>query len=195
MNNPVPLLTPKPDHVPAELVVDYDYIRPDGLEEVGVYKAVKRLHDGPDIIWSPRHGGHWMVTRAEDVKFVQLNYEIFSHEEFMIPRTLMPLKPLPLAVDPPNHARYRAVINPGFMPGKVAKMRDDARELTIELVEKLLPQGHCELLGDFARVMPVTMFLRIVDLPLDRREEFVEWGIALMSSYDPAERLAAQIRV
>lgn len=195
MNSPVPLLTPKPDHVPAELVVDYDYIRPDGLEEVGVYKAVKRLHDGPDIIWSPRHGGHWMVTRAEDVKFVQLNYEIFSHEEFMIPRTLMPLKPLPLAVDPPNHARYRAVINPGFMPGKVAKMRDDARELTIELVEKLLPQGHCELLGDFARVMPVTMFLRIVDLPLDRREEFVEWGIALMSSYDPAERLAAQIRV
>ncbi|MEZ5708321.1 MAG: cytochrome P450 [Blastomonas sp.] len=195
MSQPIPELTPRPDHVPEELVVDYDYIRPEGMEEVGVYSAVKRLHDGPDIIWSPRHGGHWMVTRAEDVRFVQENYEIFSHEEFMIPRTLMPLKPLPLAVDPPNHARYRAVINPGFLPSKVAKMRDDARELTIELTEKMRPKGHCEFLGEFARVMPVTMFLRIVDLPIDRREEFVEWGIAIMSSYDPDVRLAAQLRV
>src|SRR3546814_18652738 len=93
------------------------------------------------------------------------------------------------------HARYRAVINPVFMPGKVAKMRDDARDLTIELIEKMKPNGGCEFLGEFARVMPVTMFLRIVDLPLDRREEFVEWGIAIMSSYDPADRMAAQMRV
>src|SRR3546814_16853978 len=70
------------------------------------------------------------------------------------------------------HARYRGVINPGFMPGKVAKMRDDARDLTIELIEKMKPNGGCEFLGEFARVMPVTMFLRIGDLPLDRREEF-----------------------
>src|SRR3546814_15727946 len=75
MNSPIPLLTPKPGHVPDELVVDYDYVRPAGMEEVGVYNAVKRLHDGPDIIWSPRHGGHWMVTRAEDIRFVQENYE------------------------------------------------------------------------------------------------------------------------
>src|SRR3546814_11648343 len=107
MNSPIPLLTPKPGHVPDELVVDYDYVRPAGMEEVGVYNAVKRLHDGPDIIWSPRHGGHWMVTRAEDIRFVQENYEIFSHEEFMIPRTLMPLNPLPLAVDPPRSEERR----------------------------------------------------------------------------------------
>src|SRR3546814_11475549 len=74
----------------------------------------------------------------------------------MIPRTLMPLKPLPLAVDPPTHARYRAVINPGFMPGKVAKMRDDASDLTIELTEKRKPNGGCAFLREFARVMPVT---------------------------------------
>src|SRR3546814_5061700 len=63
------------------------------------------------------------------------------------------------------------------------------------LIEKMKPNGGCEFLGEFARVMPVTMFLRIVDLPLDRREEFVEWGIAIMSSYDPADRMAAQMRV
>jgi len=190
-----PIMTPRPAHVPDDLVVDYDYINPAGMAELGVYGAVKRLHAGPDIIWTPRHGGHWMVTRAEDVKFVQENYEIFSHEEFMIPRTLMPFKPLPLAVDPPNHARYRAVINPGFFPKNVAKMREEARLLTIELLDSMRPRGGCEFLSAFARVMPVSMFLRIVDLPIARREEFVEWGIAIMSAYDPKERMAAMLRV
>ena len=195
MTGTVPLLTPKPDHVPEDRVVDFDYIRPAGMEQVGVYRAMKRLHDGPDIVWTPRHGGHWLVTRAEDVRFVQENYEIFSHEEFMIPRALMPLKPIPLAVDPPNHAKYRAVINPGFSPKRVEGMREQARALTIELIDRMKPNGGCEFLREFARVMPVTMFLKIVDLPLDRREEFVEWGIAIMSAYDPDTRMAAQVRV
>jgi cytochrome P450 len=188
-------LSPKPDHVPDDLVVDHDYVNLAGMAELGVYAASKRLHDGPDIFWTPRHGGHWMVTRAEDVKFVQENYAIFSHEEFMIPRVLMPFKPIPLAVDPPNHARYRAVMNPAFKPSAVARMREDARALTCELTEQLRPRGACEFVNDFARIMPVAMFLRIVDLPLDRREEFVAWGVAIMSSYDPDERRNAQIRV
>lgn len=195
MNAPIAALAPKPEHVPADRVVDFDYVHPAGMEELGVYRAVKRLHDGPDIVWSPRYGGHWLVTRAEDVRFVQNNYEIFSHEEFMIPRQLMPFKPIPLAVDPPNHARYRAVMNPAFTPKAVARMREDARALTIELTEKMLPNGHCEFLSEFARVMPVTMFLKIVDLPLDRREEFVEWGLAIMSSYSVEARTQAMIRV
>ncbi len=188
-------LTAKPSHVPDELVTDFDYVNPTGLAELGVYRAMKRLHDGPDIIWSPRYGGHWLVTRAEDVRFVQNNYEIFSHEEFMIPRQLMAYKPVPLAVDPPNHARYRAVLNPAFVPSAIARMREDARAMTIELTENLRPAGHCEFMSAFARIMPVTMFLRMVDLPIERRDEFVEWGIAIMSSYSVDERKAAMFRV
>ena len=188
-------LAVKPDHVPDGLVVDWDYIRPKGLDELGVYRAAETLHGGPDIIWTPRNGGHWLVTRAEDVKYVQNNYEVFSHEEFMIPRGLQKYKPIPLAVDPPNHAKYRMWLNPSFAPKRVMKMREDAIALTIELVEKIRPNGGCEFLSEFARIMPVTMFLKIVDLPLDRREEFVAWGIAIMSSYDPAERTAAMVTV
>jgi cytochrome P450 len=188
-------LAEKPAHVPAELVVDFDYVHPAGLEELGVYGAMKRLHAGPDIVWTPRHGGHWLVTRGEDIRFVQENYQIFSHEIFMIPRELQVYKPVPLAVDPPNHTKYRAVINPGFTPKRVAAMREDARALTIELTEKMLPNGSCEFLSEFARIMPVTMFLKIVDLPLDRREQFVEWGLAIMGAYDVGSRIGAMDRV
>lgn len=173
----MPLLTPKPDHVPDDRVVDFDYVNPTGLEEIGVYAAMRRLHDGPDIIWTPRYGGHWVVTRAEDIKFVQEHFEIFSHEEFIIPRAFLPMKLLPLTVDPPMHARYRAVVNPSFIPSKVSAMREQARELTIDLIEAIKAKGGCEFVNEFARVMPVTMFLRMVDLPLDRREEFIQWGV------------------
>jgi cytochrome P450 len=113
----------------------------------------------------------------------------------MIPRLLNPFKVVPLSVDPPNHARYRAVLNPAFTPSKIAKMRGDAKVLTIELIEQIRPKGRCEFVNEFARIMPVAMFLRIVDLPLDRREEFVAWGLAIMSSYDRDERMKANMRV
>jgi cytochrome P450 len=188
MASSMPLLTAKPDYVPADRVVDFDYVNPAGMAEVGVYAAMKRLHDGPDIVWTPRYGGHWVVTRAEDIKFVQENHEIFSHEVFLIPKAYLPMRLLPLTADPPEHARYRAVVNPGFTPNKIMVMREKARELTIELAEKMKPAGGCEFVNEFARVMPVTMFLGMVDLPLDRREEFLRWGNEFMTSTSGAHR-------
>jgi cytochrome P450 len=43
--------------------------------------------------------------------------------------------------------------------------------------------------------MPVVMFLGIVDLPLDQREQFVEWGVTFMTSTDSREKLGAQEKV
>lgn len=185
-----------PDHVPSELVVDFDYLHPAGMADGGdVYAAWKVLHEGPDIVWTPRNGGHWIVTRGEDIKFVQENFEVFSHEEFTIPRGSSPVKMPPLTVDPPLHARYRAVLNPSFTPTRVAEMRDKARALTRELAERLRPLGKCEFVNDFARVMPVTMFLGIVDLPLERRAEFVEWGLTYVTSTDSERKLDALAKV
>ncbi len=187
---------PKPDHVPQDLVVDFDYLHPAEMDKgKDVYEAWKTLHNGPDIVWTPRNGGHWLVTRLEDAKFIQENFQIFSHEEFTIPRGSSPVKMPPLTVDPPLHARYRAILNPFFTPSAVRTMRETADALTTELIEWLKPRGGCEFVNDFARVMPVTMFLGIVDLPLDRREEFVEWGVTFMTSTDPETKLGAQNKV
>lgn len=186
---------PVPPHVPPERVVDFDYLHPPGVEEGDVYTAWQRLQQGPDVVWTPHNGGHWIVTRGEDVKFVQENYDIFSHEIFSIPRGSSPVRMPPLTVDPPLHARYRAILNPFFTPNRVRLMKEKAEALTRELVEGIKPKGRCEFVNEFARVMPVTMFLGIVDLPLDRREQFVEWGVTFMTSADSREKLGAQEKV
>ncbi|RTL21012.1 MAG: cytochrome P450 [Sphingomonadaceae bacterium] len=187
---------PKPAHVPDELVVDYDYLHPAGIGNGDdVYTALSRLQSGPDIVWTPRNGGHWIVTRAEDIKFIQETYQVFSHETFTIPRGATPVIMPPLTVDPPNHARYRALINPSFTPSRVREMRDKAEVLTREIIETLKPRGACEFVNDFGRVMPVTMFLGIVDLPVAEREKFVEWGLTWMTSTDSEKKLTALANV
>ncbi|GAC1572106.1 MAG: hypothetical protein NVS3B5_00760 [Sphingomicrobium sp.] len=181
---------PVPDHVPSELVVDFDYLHPPGMADgENVYTAWKRLHEGPDIVWTSRNGGHWLLTRGEDIKFVQENYETFSHEVFTIPRGSSPIHMPPLTVDPPLHARYRATLNPFFTPTRVKSMREKTEDLTRDLIGKIKPLGRCEFVNDFARVMPVIMFLGIVDLPLDQREQFVDWAVTFITSPDSRVKL------
>ena len=57
-----------PAHVPAALVRDFDYMRADPA--LDVYDWWRQLHDGPEIFFTPRHGGHWVVTRYEDIAHV-----------------------------------------------------------------------------------------------------------------------------
>src|ERR1700728_602738 len=127
--------TPLPAHVNPQLVVDFDYFNPPGLAEEGVYEAWHRLHRGPDIFWTPRHGGHWVVTRAEDIKWVQETYVIFSHEVFFIPREAVKVVLPPATIDPPNHARYRSVINPMFTPGRVRDLASLARDISEKTID------------------------------------------------------------
>ena len=95
----------------------------------------------------------------------------------------------------PLHARYRAILNPFFTPTRVRAMREKAEGLSRELIARIKPKGRCEFVNEFARVMPVVMFLGIVDLPLDQREQFVEWGVTFMTSTDSREKLGAQAKV
>lgn len=170
-----------PDNVPPTHIVDFDYLHPD-LGDGDIYAAFGRLHAGPDILWTPRNGGHWILTRAEDVRWAQESHALFSTTEMFIPRGLVSVSMPPQTVDPPLHSRFRAILNPFFTPSRVAGMADRARQLSIELIEGLRPQGGCDFVREFAQVMPIEMFLTIVDLPLSRREQFVEWGVGFVSA-------------
>jgi cytochrome P450 len=102
-----------------------------------------------------------------------------------VPRGTSPYLP-PITLDPPDTSRYRAVLNPSFTKRKVAEVYEQrTRALTVELIEGMKPHGRCEFVREFARVMPVSVFLSIIDLPVERREEFLSWGAGMS---DPATR-------
>jgi cytochrome P450 len=178
----------RPTHVPEAHVVDFDFLQPKGLADSDVYSVIKQLHDGPDILWTPRNGGHWIATRADDIQWVQENHAIFSREVFMIPRGTMRVQMPPATVDPPMHARYRAVLNPYFTASSIAALREKARAVTIELAEGLRPHGRCEFVREFAQIMPPVMFLGMMDLPLGNRQELVEMADGFIAASDQKTR-------
>jgi cytochrome P450 len=184
-----------PSHVDPALVVDFDYINPAGIEQGDVFKALSRLHEGPDISWTPRYGGHWIATRGEDIQWIQECHELFSNAEKNVPKGSFPPMP-PITENPPDHTRYRAVLNPYFAKRRVEQNYEpQCREVIVSLIEGLKPQGHCEFVADFATIAPLKIFWDFVDLPYQRREDFLRWGRMFMTNAGSEDRADANRQI
>lgn len=185
----------RPAHVPAELVVDFDYIAPPGHED-DVHLAWKRLHDAaPDIFWTPRHGGHWVATRAADIDVMQVDHERFSYRSITIDEGNPDIPLIPLELDPPAHGPFRALLAPAFAPSRVQELGRAAAVLTDELIDAFAARGECEFVAEFAKRLPVDMFLSLVDLPLADRAELLAITEMSVRPHSQEERLEAGRRL
>lgn len=185
-----PPLIDRPAHVAPERVVDFDFYRFQPAAGEDIQAAWRRLQqNAPDLFWTPRNGGHWVALRAVDIETMQNDATRFSHAQFMIPAMPSAVPALPLDRDPPDHAPFRMLINPALSPKQVQRLEQQAREVAIELIERLKPQEGCEFIGDVAKVLPIVVFLGIVDLPLTDREMLLPWADDVVRGATPALKL------
>jgi cytochrome P450 len=168
-----------PAHVPPECVVDFDYLHPPGAEQDVHLTWRNALQFGPEFVWTPRNGGHWICVRGEALYEIFKDFEHFSSKEISIPPGQSPFPMAPTESDPPEHTAYRALLTPALTPKAVGELEKNARALAISLIDGFIDQGECEFMHDFARRLPIVLFLRMVDLPLDDREKLLEWADAL----------------
>jgi cytochrome P450 len=166
-----------PAHVPAGRVFDFDLYELEA-EDGDFQAAYKRLNrpDVPDsIFWTPRNGGHWVVTRSQSIGEVLGNPDRFSSRTLSIPRPSVPEAPLmPLQADGDDHRKYRDLLAPALSPKAVQTLGEGARKLCIELIEGFRLRGECEFVGDFAQHLPIAIFMKIVDLPMSERDALTE---------------------
>src|SRR3546814_2808967 len=70
-----------PDHVPAELVHDFDIYNDDQIKR-DLHAAYARLHrEAPPVFYTPANGGHWLITRHDLMSEVVRDFETFRSEE------------------------------------------------------------------------------------------------------------------
>lgn len=182
----------RPDHVPAELVHEFNlYDVPGSAEDVqAAYAAIQQA--APDIFWTPHNGGHWVATRGEDIIAMQRDYQHFSHRHIVLPP--MPEgtpRQIPLEMDPPEHARYRRPLMQALMPAIVAELESTVANVAIEAIEKVLPQGECEFIEDFAKVLPIHVFLELVNLPIGDKHVLLPLAEDSVRGRDAETRLRA----
>ena len=161
-----------PAHVKPEQVYQFDiYADPRITDDVqGSYAAVLRA--APDIFWTPANGGHWMVQRGDLITEIVKDHEVFSAREMQIPRVPNPPFMIPLSVDPPANLPYRAALMPKFSPREVAKMEPHMREVAARLVDAVVTRGKCDFIRDISSQFPVSIFMELMGLPLERLRDF-----------------------
>ncbi|MCZ7525437.1 MAG: cytochrome P450 [Acidimicrobiia bacterium] len=134
------------------------------------------------------------LTRYEDVHFALRHPEIFSSAMDAV--SIGQKRPLiPLQIDPPEHAKYRRILDPQFSPGRVAAMDADARKLVNEIVDRFVDDGECNFHTAFAVPLPCTLFLRIMGLPLEHLDRFLAWKDGIIRPDVPFGDLEAAERV
>jgi cytochrome P450 len=182
----------RPDHVPAELVRDFNFYDVPGAAE-DVQAAYGRVQQScPDIFWTPHNGGHWVATRGEDIIAMQRDYQRFSHKHIVLPP--MPEgtpRQIPLEMDPPEHASYRRPLMQALVPAIVGELEATVRSVAIEAIERVLPRGECEFIEDFAKILPIHVFLELVDLPLADKSVLLPLAEDAVRGRDAKTRLAA----
>ena len=137
-----------------------------------VHLAWKRVQDEcPAVFYTPRYGGYWVITRADLLDQAWPDHERWSSfRAIAIPRQPESPPQLPIEMDPPVHQFFRRPINMSLSPKAALRLSDQARSLSIEIIERLKPRGECEFVEEFASHVPMEVFLSIVDLPSTDRE-------------------------
>lgn len=180
-----------PPHVPSALVRRIDCPAPKGCE-TDVHAAWRAIQQAnPPLFWSPFHGGHWVATRGCDIVEMQRNVALYSHSKYVIPfDPATPASP-PATTDGPLHARYRALIVPHVAPRAIAAMEEEIRGIARTTIAALQPRGGCEFVRDFARVLPIIVFLKMVDMPLEDRDRLLDLAHKAARPASAAERIEA----
>ena len=98
--------------------------------------------------------------------------ELFRHPEIfssnMSAVDLRNVRPLiPLQIDPPEHKKYRKIMDPLFAPQKMKLLEDPVAKLVNELIDGFGDATEIDFAQQFSVPFPSQVFLTLLGLPLD----------------------------
>ena len=173
----------KPDHIPDSLVYDFDfYADPEMLKDAHT-RALDIAQHAPPVFWTPRQGGHWVIASHGAVFDASRDTDHFSNAQVSFEEIQAiiaslpedapkPFIPAPITYDPPYHAVYRSPLQKAFSPKAMFARKEEIRELAVEMIEAVKDKGECAFVETIAEPLPVTMFLRMFGLPVERQREY-----------------------
>jgi cytochrome P450 len=140
------------------------------------------------------HGeaGFWAVTRPADIRHVSLHHDIFSSALGNV--RLRPLDPGErrdpsfIAMDPPEHTRYRRIMSGAFTPKAVARLNAKINERAERIVEAVVGRGDFDFVAEVSAKLPMLTIADMVGVSDDLIEIFAQAGDRFVGAIaaDPA---------
>jgi cytochrome P450 len=184
-----PALGNPPPQVPPHLVFDFDiYNDPRiGSDVQGTY--AQALNDAPDVFWTTKNGGHWIIKSFDAISAIVTDFEHFSVQEMQIPRVENPPFFIPLSLDPPRNLPYRRAMMPMFGPSAIKALEPRIRDWAQMFVDRVADQGRCDFQLDVSKAFPVSVFMELMGMDLSRLQSFRELAEGFFDNQDNAEEM------
>ena len=167
-----------PSHVPEYLVRDFNIYMPPGIDEDfhQAWATLLKEDDSCPLVWTQANEGHWLPTRSAIIEEVLTDYTRFSSRSIILPKSHSADHGLlPTTIDPPEHHFYRKTLNHTMAPASVNAMGDDIRAIVTSLIDGFIDKGSCNFTHDFADILPIRVFLSMMDLPEDDIPQTKYW--------------------
>jgi len=118
----------------------------------------------------------WEVFRYDDIVAIERDTETFINSEGVRPN--IPPDPGMIYQDGEQHNKQRALVSQGFTPRQMRKMEDRAREIVVDLVDKMLAKDEVEIV---AGALPSRLIADILDIPQEKRTAVLNWINLIMA--------------
>jgi len=155
----------------------------------------------------------WMAFTYEaaeavlkDKRFIKDMRTAFPDE--MTDENLPPMARSMLFVDPPDHHRLRSLVQSGFTPKRIEKLRGRIEEIAREQATLMRSKETVDFIKAYAFPIPIRVICELIGIPSEDQLDFQRWSNALVdvnddSHYDEAnmefmsylEKLIEQKRV
>ena len=111
------------------------------------------------------------IAKHEDINHVLHDPRLFSSRSV---EDQQEYPSIPIGLDPPEHSKWRRLLDPIFSPRETAKLEDGVTQQANELIDRFIGRGECDYADEYAVPLPCSVFLQIMGLPLDQLDTFVE---------------------
>lgn len=134
------------------------------------YPLYAQVREVSPVFCDPE-SGLWMIFDHATVRRVLDDHETFSsrHGPDWMSFT-----------DPPRHTKLRALVSKGFTPRSVANLEPRIRELSRELLDRVIDRGEMDLAADFATPLPIMVIAEMLGIPPEDRHRFGRWNDVLL---------------
>jgi unspecific monooxygenase len=88
-----------------------------------------------------------------------------------------------LTLEPPGHTRLRNLVNRAFVSRNVEQLRPRIDRLVNEMIDKFEPEGHTELIRNFAAPIPAIVIAEMIGLPAEMAPQLLNWSNRMVQMY------------
>lgn len=151
---------------------------------------------------SAKQPDFWVLSRYEDINAVSRDNRRFtSTRGFRLatdrrlsldPEIGQTLARFTIAMDPPEHAAHRALINPAFTAGALAGLEEGVRASVVGLMDSLAGADVVEFVTEVAATIPIKTICAMLGVPPQDEGKVFRWTNGIFGTDDPDFALSVE---